>query len=305
MKKIIIDGDPGVDDTFEILLAVKSEELDVKAVCTVAGNSNLENATNNALKVLDLANRNDIPVYKGMEKAIKDDADDASYVHGANGMGDVEYEPVERKPEDMHAVDYLIKEVQQNPNEITVVAVGPLTNIACAVNKDPKFAKNVKSLVIMGGSPKKGNATPYAEFNFYTDPTAAKIVFDASFNEIIMMGLNVTNRIPLNCELEEILQNSNNELAQFLFQITRKGAAFDKSQGHGGFLLHDALTIAYLIDPSIVELRNATVDILTDGEKTGKSNVTFVDNSNCKIGYKVDQNKFYKLIFKRILGIDL
>lgn len=305
MKKIIIDADPGVDDIFAILVAAKTEELDIQGICTVAGNCDLDNATKNAFKTLDLINKNDIPVYKGMEKSLKVENEDAKDVHGNNGIGDISYEPINREPEKLHAVDYLIKMVNENPDEITIIAIGPLTNIACAIKKDPSFSKNVKSLIIMGGSTDKGNITPYAEFNFYKDPDAAKIVFDTEFNEIVMMGLNVTTKLPLNENLENILQNSNNYLAKFLFLITRKGAEFDRSKNHDGLILNDPLTIAYLIDPTIVELKEAKISIETTGEQIGKSNVSFTEKPNCKIGYNVNTEKFYSLIFKNILNIDL
>lgn len=305
MTKIIIDADPGIDDTFAILLAAKTKKIEIEAITTVAGNCNLENATKNAFKALNLANKNNVPVYKGMNKALKIEKEDASYVHGTNGMGGIIYEPINRTVEEMHAIDYLIKKVNDNPNKITIVAIGPLTNIACAIQKDPNFAKNVKTLLIMGGSSEKGNVTPHAEFNFYKDPDAAKIVFETEFKQIIMMGLNVTSHLALNENLEEILKNNNQELSQFLYKITRSGAAFDRSEGFSGGLLHDPITIAYLIDNSIVELRNAKITIETEGEKAGKSNVTFVENSNVKIGYKVNVEKFFKLLFKAILDINI
>lgn len=305
MKKIIIDCDPGLDDTLALLLASKSEEIDIQAVCTVAGNCSLENATNNAFKALDLANKNNIPVYKGMNKALKVDSEDASYVHGNNGMGGVYYEPINRQAEDLHAVDYLLKTVRENPNEIIIVAIGPLTNIASAIQKDSEFARNVKKLIIMGGAIEKGNVTPYAEFNFYKDPHAAQIVFGTDFNEIVMMGLDATNKLPLTERLENILQNADSDLAQFIFAITRTGAKFDRSCGFSGALLHDPITIAYLIEPSIIKLKDAKVNIELEGEKIGKSNVTFIENSNCKVAYDVDSDKFYKLLFKRALNIDV
>jgi len=305
MKKIIIDADPGTDDTFAILLATSTQELNIQAICTVAGNCDLENATKNTFKILDLANRNDIPVYKGMSKALKVENDDASYVHGNNGMGGVLFEPINRLPENLHAVDYLIKTVNENPNEITIVAIGPLTNIACAINKDPSFAKKVKKLIIMGGSTEKGNVTPYAEFNFYKDPHAAKIVFETEFNEIIMMGLNVTSKQVLNEKLENILKNSDNSLANFLYAITRKGAEFDKSCGYEGLLIHDAITASYLIDPSVVKLKTAKVTIETNGKEMGRSNITLTENSNCKVAYDVDVNKFYQILLKKIFNIEI
>lgn len=305
MNKIIIDTDPGVDDLFAILLAGNSGELDIQGICTVAGNCSLDYATKNAFKCLDLVNRQDVPVYQGMEKPMGAATEDASYVHGNNGMGDVSYPEIQRQTEPLHAVDFLLKAVNEHPNEITVVAIGPLTNIAYALQKDADFLKKTKALIIMGGSTDAGNVTPYAEFNFYADPIAAKMVFDSEFSEIVMMGLNVTTKLPLTEKLEGILQDSDQELAQFLYQVTRKGAAFDRSHDLGGLILNDPLTIAYLLDPSIVELRDAEIEIETTGERCGASNVRFVDSSRCKVGYDVDYEKFYKLIFDRILNIQL
>lgn len=304
MKKIIIDADPGTDDTFAILLATNSEELDVKGICTVAGNCDLENATNNTFKILDLANRNDIPVYKGMANSLRVENKDASHVHGNNGLGGVLYQPINRKAEDLNAVDYLINTIKEYPDQIYIIAIGPLTNIACAIKKEPNFAKNVKSLIIMGGSTDEGNITPFAEYNFYKDPDAAQIVFESNFKEIIMMGLNVTNKLPLTKELEKKLQNINNPLSDFLYKITRQGAEFDRKQGLGGLILNDPITISYLIDSSIIELRPAKVTIETKGEKIGKSNVVFVENSNCKVAYDVYPNKFYNILFGRIFKSD-
>jgi len=143
MRRIIIDADPGVDDAFAIMLALKSDKLKIEAITTVAGNCSLDNATKNSLKILDLINRKDIPVYKGMDKALKKDNGNADYVHGNNGLGGIKYKPIIGTVEDGHAVDYLIESVNGNPGEITIVAIGPLTNIASAINKDKNFAKNV------------------------------------------------------------------------------------------------------------------------------------------------------------------
>ena len=305
MRKIIIDADPGTDDTFAILLAANSPEFDIKGICTVAGNCSLENATKNTFKILDLAGRNDIPVYQGKDKPLKVEAVNAAYVHGSNGMGGVEYVPIARSPEKIQAIDFLINTVNNNPGEITIVALGPLTNIATAINKNVEFAKNIKELIIMGGGVNEGNVTPFAEFNFYRDPDAAKIVFEADLNKITMLGLNITHRLPLNSTLETLLSNSDNALANFLYNITRAGAEFDKKEGHGGLVLHDPITFAYLLDDSIVAVKPAKVTIENEGDKKGMSCVTIIPESNCYVGFEVNRDKFYKLLFKRILNWDI
>lgn len=305
MKRIIIDADPGIDDIFAILLAAKSSELKIEGITTVAGNSGLENATKNTFKALDLANRLDIHVYRGEEKALNESNNYASIVHGENGLGGIYYEPIKNQPENKTATEYLIDEINNNPGEITIVAIGPLTNIAQAVIKNKSFSKNVKDLIIMGGALGKGNITPYAEFNFYKDPEAANIVFNANFKNIIMLGLDVTTKLPLNEKLEKTLLNMNSDLADFLFKITRTGADFDRKLGWEGYILNDPLTIAYLLDEDIIKLKNANITIETSGKKIGKSNINFVEKSNCKVAYEVNPNKFYQILFKNIFNIEI
>lgn len=306
MERIIIDADPGTDDAFAILLAAHSNELKIEGITTVAGNCDLENATNNTFKILDLANRNDISVYKGMHKSLAIDDIDATDVHGNNGMGGVTFKPINRQVEDMNAIDYLINTVNENPNEITIVAIGPLTNIAVAINKDTSFSKNIKKLIIMGGAIEEGNITPYAEFNFYKDPHAAQIVFNSNIKEIVMLGLDVTTKLPLTEKLENTLKDINNDVSNFLFDITRTCAKYDREiEGLDGAILNDPLTIAYLIDPSIVELKNAKINIETTGEKIGKSNIELSNDSNYKVAYTVDSDKFYNILFNKIFNINL
>lgn len=305
MNRIIIDADPGVDDIFALLLAIRSAEIQIEAITVVSGNCDLENATNNTLKILDMENQYNIPVYKGMDKALKAKNKNASHVHGNNGMGGVCYEPSTLQAKKIHAVDFLIEKVKNNPGQITIVAIGPLTNIACAINKDKDFASNVKRIIVMGGAMKEGNITPSAEFNFYKDPDAAEVVSNANFKQIIMIGLDVTTKLPLNEKIECLLQNINNDLSNFLFKITRTGADFDRKLGFDGLILNDPLTIAYLLDPSIIELKNIEVDIETDGELIGKSNISFTGKSNCLVACDVNSDKFYKLLFERIFNIQI
>lgn len=305
MEKIIIDADPGTDDTFAILLAANSPEFDIQGICTVAGNCSLENATKNTFKILDLANKNKIPVYQGMDKPLREEKTDAAYVHGNNGMGGVEYEPINRTPENIHAVDYLINTVNNNPDEITIVALGPLTNIASAINKDPNFAKNIKQLVIMGASIGESNVSNFAEFNFHYDPDAAHIVVESNIPQITILGLNITHQLPLVHDLELRLKYSENPLAKFLYNITRQGAEFDQGKGLGGLILHDPITFAYLIDESIAKVHPIKCSVETYGEKKGMLFFSPTHTSNCYIGYEVDHDKFYKLLFKRILDLDI
>ena len=300
MNKIIIDADPGVDDAFAIILAGMSKSIDLLGVTVVGGNCGIKNGIRNAFKCLNLCNRDDVPVFKGAKDSLKVRFEDAAYVHGINGFGDLEYKSIRRFCKG-NAIKYLIKEVNRHPGEIDVVAVGPLTNIALAILKDKNFAKNLRSLIIMGGAVGKGNVTEYAEFNFYKDPHAAKIVFDSEIKEIVMLGLDVTTKLPLAEKYENYLENHNSELARILYKITRLGAAFDRKCGHDGLILNDPLTIAYLINPNVVELKKAIVSIEINGEEIGKSYVKLNDLVNCKVAYKVNPELFYQILFDTVI----
>ena len=300
MAKIIIDADPGVDDALAIILACKNQFIELLGVTVVAGNCGIENGIRNTFKVLDMCDKNHVPVYRGAESSLENRKIEAEYVHGLNGFGDLEYEPI-RRSTNGDAIEYLIKSVNENPNQIDIVAVGPLTNIALAIMRNKDFSKNVKSLLIMGSAKVKGNVTKYAEFNFYQDPHAAKIVLDSDIKDIKIFGLNVTEKLALKQEDEEKLKKSDKEIAQTIYKITRLGAEFDRSCGHEGLILNDPLLIAYLIDSNVVELTDADVEVETQGELIGKSYFTMKENGKCKLAYQVNSDLFYNILFENIL----
>lgn len=302
MQKIVIDTDGGVDDAFAILLANTSKKINLQAITTVEGNCKLNYVNQNVFKMLEFTNNNDILVYEGEKKPLIVKPVEAEHIHGENGLGSVEFDPVKRKVENIKAVDYLVKEVNSNPKKIKIVAIGPLTNIALAIKKDKNFVKNVKELIIMGGGVKKGNITKFAEFNFYRDPHAAEIVFKAGFKNLIMIGLDVTEKLPLTAKLENLLIDINTDLSNLLYKASRLGAEFDRKSGHDGFILNDALTIAYLIDKSILNLKKAHIDIKIDGEEIGRSIIIDNKKTNCKIAYNVNVNKFYRILFTNIFN---
>lgn len=294
MKKIIIDVDTGTDDFIALCLALKSNKFDIVGITTVEGNCKLDLATKNTLKALDMCNRCDIEVYKGLENSFLDTMN-ATNVHGNNGLGNVEYTPSIKLENKMNAIDFLINTVKNNPNDITIVALGPLTNINECIKKDPTFANNVKEILIMGGSNGKGNITPYAEFNFYKDPKAADNVVNADFKSIKILGWDITIKNPLLKEYEDKLKNSNSKIANFIYDITRSTAIHDSSL-YGGAIISDAILIAYLIDNSIAKFKYSKIDIIKDGEKAGMSKIEFVENSNCQVVTSINNNKFYEIL---------
>ena len=305
MKRIIIDSDPGIDDFAAILFAVKSKMFDMLGVTTVAGNCSLEYATRNALKTLEIAGANNIPVYAGMSKALNPKDGDATHVHGNNGFGGVEFEDSTRKVEETSAIDFLINSVNSNPKNITIIAIGPLTNIATAIKRDSNFVKNIDELVIMGGAENTGNITPTAEFNFYQDPDAVKIVLESGIENITIIDLDVTQKVTLNPKLEEFLISKNDMLAKFWYDITRIGAKFDiEHAGVDGSIINDAVTIGYLLNSDLLKMKKVNMDISLDEKDYGTCIIKdCTDNSvvpNCKISYDVKADDFRKLLFKTI-----
>ena len=307
MKKIIIDTDPGIDDAIAILLALAArEELEVQALTTVNGNVDIEKVTQNACKILEVAGRMDIPVYKGNAKPLERPRDHCEEFHGDDGLGNLGMKDSEKQIEEEHAVDFLIRKAREEKGELILVPIGPLTNIAQAVRQDPEFVHNVRELVIMGGAEHGGNMSPHAEFNFWTDPEAAKIVFGAGFEKVTMIGLDATSYVFLSPTLRELLYLINTPISRFIHKMTRAYA-----DGHWeiekklGCELCDVLTIAYLLDESVAETVDAFVDVETSGLCDGASVVyrTFYypdKKKNCQVAVKADTKKFFE-IFVRYL----
>ena len=177
--RIILDVDPGIDDALAILLALRSPELQVEAITTVAGNLPLEVTTRNALKVVELAGRSDLTVARGAGKPLNGKLTLADFVHGEDGLGGAELPIPEKKVDPRPAAELIVDLVEANPGEITLVGVGPLTNLATVLNIAPRVVEKVNSIVLMGGAWSGGNTTPAAEFNIYSDPEAAQIVLDS------------------------------------------------------------------------------------------------------------------------------
>ncbi len=304
MRKIIIDTDPGIDDALAILLALSAkEELEVLALTTVNGNVDIEKVTKNAFKILDVAGRRDIPVYKGNSKPLMRENSMPADCHGDDGLGNIGMEDSGRVPEEESAADFLIRKAREEKGEITLVPIGPLTNIAEAIQKDPEFVKNIKEVVIMGGAIHEGNVTPHAEFNFWVDPEAAKIVFQAGFEKIVMVGLDATRYVWLDPALRELLYQINTPVSRFIHKVTRVYA--DAHWGYGqklGCELCDVLVTAYLLDTSVLETTDAFVDVETQGLCDGASVVYPIwkygdRQKNCEAAVKADTKKFFEIFF--------
>jgi inosine-uridine nucleoside N-ribohydrolase len=266
--RVIIDTDPGVDDALALLLALRSPELKIEAITPVAGNVPLELTLPNALRMVEIAGRTDIPVAAGAKAPLVRRLVTAAYAHGENGLGGAVFPEPKIKPVAEPAAEFIRQIIRKYPGEVTLITVGPLTNVATALNADPELAPMVRSLVMMGGSLSGGNITPAAEFNVYVDPEAARIVFQSGI-PITMVGLDVTRKTSLTEDHVRQLEAGQNPVSQAAAKIARNAINHNREQGFlVGPNMHDSLAVAGFIDPSLLKLKEYYVDVETTGELT-------------------------------------
>ena len=259
-RKVIIDCDTGVDDALALLLCLK--RLEVVGITTVGGNVGLENTQRNTRYVTEVAGRTDVPVFAGYARPMLVPLRDASYVHGAGGLGDIQV-PEPRKPlEKQHAVDFIIETFMRR-EDVSLITLGPLTNVAHALLKEPRLARRIPEILIMGGSTTNGNATPAAEFNIFVDPEAARLVFESGI-PIRMVGLNLCRQQVATAELRDKVRAIGNPAAQFAALLfgNREG-----KPGRDNFC--DACAVMWMIDPDVIT-RSARMHVAveTKGEFT-------------------------------------
>jgi|SRR3989344_231359 len=263
-QEIIIDTDPGNDDVLAIMLAERSAMFNIRALTTVAGNTTIENVTKNARYVLRLLGREDIPVYSGASKPLKRELRKA-VVHGSSGLGNLKFEINSELSE--NAVEKILSIVKENPHKITIIALGPLTNIAMAINKDPQTMSKVKEIAIMGGAINvPGNVSPFGEFNFYVDPEAADMVFKFPFKKILL-PLDACNHVKLYMkDFEEITDPKLR--APILTLMEYYINAIMEDEGIAAALMYDPLTVYSLMNPSACIKKEYNVMVETKGELT-------------------------------------
>jgi purine nucleosidase len=246
-RRVLIDTDPGIDDALAILLALRSPELRVEALTIVAGNVTLDRGAENARRVLSLARRTDIPVAKGAARPLRKTLRTATYWHGPNGLGGVELPPSTVAFDRRNAADLIVELAHMHPHDLTIVAIGPLTNVALALRQAPSLRHELSEIIVMGGSTVGGNETAAAEFNFYVDPDAAQIVFDAGV-PITMVGLNATRQTLLTRQHVRALEASSSCLGKF---VAKLGDYYLKTEDE--FALHDPLALALAVDKTLAK----------------------------------------------------
>lgn len=292
-RKLIIDTDPGIDDAVAIAIALFDETLDVELITTVAGNVDVERTTNNALKLVEFFGKN-VPVAKGAKKPLMVDLEDASEIHGKSGLDGYEFAEPNRKPLEDEAIIAMKKVIMESDSPITLMPIGPLTNIALLLSVYLEVKKNIQEIVLMGGSTTRGNKTPMGEFNIATDPEAADIVFKSGL-PIVMCGLDLGRKALLYKEDSERIKELNKTGAMIysLFKHYRGGSL------NKGLKMYDSFAIAYILKPEMFETKDCYVAIETSSPLTRGCTVVDLNNywrekPNVKVCLDVNESEFKK-----------
>jgi len=293
--KIILDTDPGNDDILAIIMALKSQLIDIRGMTIVGGNASLENTTNNALSLLTYMNRVEIPVYVGDPSALNETltspAEFSEFkshrieIHGETGLH-VPLPSPANEPEEMHAVDFIISEAKANKGELVLVPIGPLTNIAMAIKKEPNLKGWVKRIHLMGGAVNvPGNVTEHAEFNIYCDPVAANEVMSSGI-EIKLCGLDITRNTSVKREETDWL-NGNSPGEKVIRRLL--DTVFKKIPDRNYFSLHDPITVLSVLHPELIQWEMFNVSVICNGPESGKTLGTVNAEGSVSVGVNIDQ----------------
>jgi inosine-uridine nucleoside N-ribohydrolase len=300
-ERIILDCDPGHDDAIALLLALASPEVELLGVTTVAGNQTLEKTTANAIRILEFSGRIDVSVAAGADRPIVREPYVAKYVHGETGLDGPDLPPAQGSPLDEHAVDFL----GRHADGATVVAVGPLTNVALMLSRYPGVRP--ARIVLMGGSIGLGNVTPAAEFNIWADPEAARRVFTSGL-DVTMIGLDVTHRAVTGPDVQRRLRESGS-IGVFVAELVEFFTVYHRqTYGWDGAPIHDAVAVAHLLRPGLVEtkLRNVAVELeseLCRGRTVVDLWLRTDRPANAHVGVDLDTQAFFDLLVERIASL--
>jgi purine nucleosidase len=321
-RKIIFDTDPGTDDAMALMLALNSPELDVRAITVVPGNVTAKQGLENALRMVSLANRCDIPVAGGAQHPLFQKLITAEFWHGKNGLADIELPPSKCKVDRRFGPDLIIETIHAAPHEITLVPVGPLTNIALAIEKDPSIIPLVKEVILMGGSIKGGNVNAAAEANIYNDPEAAQLVFQAGW-PLTMVGLDVGDKTLFGRKHLDQLATTHGPMNDFIYRVGKFLVALSEKYGDSATPMYDPLAVGVAIDSTLVTAPAMHVDVETRGEFTRGETVANRRNEiernvlhgdryiiegldkvepNAKVCIEVQADRFLQLFVSRIQG---
>jgi purine nucleosidase len=303
MTRLIVDTDTAGDDVFSLLIALRHPKAQLEAITVCCGNVRFEQEIENALYTIDMAGRSgEVAVYPGCREPLIAEWVGAEYVHGNDGMGDSEFPGAAQRPEAEHAVDELVRRINESPGALTILAQAPLTNLATAVTRDPTIVGKVRHLYVMGGG--VGNITPAAEFNFFVDPEAAKIVLNAGFPLTLFTWTLTRSHGVFDDEKLARIAALGTPLARFFGQVNRRAREFDDKVNHLGGSTHpDSMACAAIVEPSLVlATEDAVVDVETRGELTrGWALIDTLNRTgrepNARVVTDYDTEGFFELLY--------
>jgi purine nucleosidase len=303
-KRIILDCDPGHDDAIAILLARGCPEIELVAITTVAGNQTLDKTTLNARRVCTVAGIHDVPIFAGSWRPLKRPQITAPEIHGTSGLDGPAFGEPTVGVQDENAVDYLVRTLMAEGEGITLVPVGPLTNVAAALRREPRIAERTREVVLMGGAYTRGNRTPAAEFNMLADPEAAAIVFGAGW-PLTMIGLDLTHQAVASGEVVQKIRAMGTDVSRMVTGLLEfYGASYRRSGVAGAGLgppVHDPCAVARVARPDLIAVQDAFVAVETRGEWTSGMTVTDFRGSlghphNAKVATTLDAEGFWDLM---------
>jgi inosine-uridine nucleoside N-ribohydrolase len=304
MTRVILDCDPGHDDSIALMLALGSPEVELLGVTTVAGNHTLAKTTANAIRVLDHLGREAIPVAAGAQRPLVREGHFTGRDHGETGLDGPDLPPPAREPESEHAIDWIARTLATTSDPVTLVATGPLTNVALFIARYPELANRMERIVLMGGAIGEGNITPAAEFNIWADPEAAQRVFSSGL-DLTMVGLDVTRKALMTQTHADRLLTAGRagRLVADLYSFYSRH--HEQRYGWNGAPVHDALAVAQVIDGSLIQTSYCGV-VVDTGPELSRGR-TYVDRwgaagwrANCHVAVDVDAERFLELLVERI-----
>jgi inosine-uridine nucleoside N-ribohydrolase len=302
---ILLDCDPGHDDAIALLLALSSPEIELLGITTTYGNQTLDKTTANAIRVLELAGRSDVPVAAGAERPLTRELVVAAHVHGESGLDGPALPPAQEKPASQDATAFIADRIRASREPITLVPTGPLTNVAQYL--DTHGPEGIERIVLMGGSIAEGNFTPAAEFNVWCDPEAAQSVFSSAL-DVTMIGLDVTHRAILGPQLEERFRAAG-RIGTFVAELNAFFSRYHQATyGWDGAPIHDAVAVAYVIRPELFETRHRNVEVELESDLCRGRTVVDLWNRtvrvpNTHVAVDLDRDAFFELLLERIAGL--
>ncbi len=309
-RRVIIDTDPGIDDALALIFAIHSPELQIEGITIAPGNVKSEIGATNVLRVLDIVGNTAIPVFYGAKAPLFRKLIPATRIHGEDGLGDCGWPTTKRSVMEQSGVDYLIEQVKSSPKELTLICLGPLTNLALAIAKDPDAIALFKEIVIMGGAARvAGNVSPVAEFNFWSDPEAAHQVLEWSKVPLVVIGLDVTRQTLLTPLHLKFLKHQGTPLSDWLVKLTLHYLNIHwELNGIVGCTLNDPLAVLAAFMPELLTFQDYSVDVATDGLCRGQMVVDYTElwgkRRNARLATDVNVDAFLEEFLVRILKDD-